>query len=681
MSQIAEPHQRIRTAQQDMSKKRLKPYLLIAAAALAAAFCLTPWGQAFDRLAYDAYFKVRGEQHLPDDIVFVAIDEISFQEIGLQWPWPRALHARLLENLYTAGAKVVAIDILFPEPSTPEDDAALAAVLGSYGTTVLAADVSRSEDNRFVVENNIQPLAELRTPLTRVGHIRTPADPDGFVRRADLELRDFQSLGYATAVAYTDGNCCEPLPASATPLINFSGGPGTANTVSYYQALDPGKYLPPDTFRNKLVVLGVNTTSSVMPEERRPDHFPTPFTRGGGGYAPGSLIHMNVIANLLQHRFITATPLPLLALLGFLLATAYGLATLRIGFIASSLLAGLLAVLLLAGSFWLFADKLTYASPTTILVPLFAAYLFSPYYRYLAEARQRAFIRKAFSTYVNPAIVAQLEQDPDSVKLGGKQVDGTALFLDIAGFTALSERHDPETLVSFINEFLSALINIAMDNGGTVERFLGDAVMVIWGAPVEQNDHAQRACETAVAMAAEIARISTAESARLGATIHARIGINSGSMTAGNIGANRRFNYTVLGDCVNLAARLEGLNKIYGTTVIVGEATRQQLDDDFVLRRLDVVTVKGRKQAEPIYELSGLRSTLDAEKSQALDAYARGLACYQQRDWDDALECFSDVLAALPGDAPSALMSQRCEQYRENPPPDDWHGVTDINEK
>jgi len=301
-------------------------------------------------------------------------------------------------------------------------------------------------------------------------------------------------------------------------LIDFAGGPGGIRTVSYYQALDREKYLPADTFANKLVIVGVNTTSSAMPDERRPDHFPIPYTRWGAGYAPGSIVHANIAANLLSGSFITAGSLSLTALTGFLIAIAFGIGTLNLEFRQSSLIALLSGVTILISSFVAFVNANYYLAPGPLLLPLLITFLISPYYRYLAEARQRAFIRKAFSTYVNPVIVSELEKNPESVRLGGKQVDGTALFLDIAGFTALSERHSPETIVAFINEFLSRLIEIAMKHEGTVERFLGDAIMVIWGAPLEQSDHAQRASRAGIEMAMEVERLSATESARLGAT-------------------------------------------------------------------------------------------------------------------------------------------------------------------
>jgi len=653
----------------------------VVAAAIAALFCVTPWGKQLDHIAYDSYFNLRGPQPLSKSILFVAIDETSFQEVGQQWPWPRSLHARLLSNLFEAGAKTVAMDILFAEPSIAKEDAAFAKALTEYGPTVLAVDVSQTEDNRFAVENIVQPLPALQTPRTILGHIRNPTDMDGFVRRVDLELRDYRSLGHEAAVQFSEGTCCQNLPTEPLPLVNFSGGPDTVQTISYYQALDPERYLPPGLVKDKLVIVGINTQNNAEPDERRPDHFPTPFSRWGGGYSPGSLVHANVAANLLEERFLQRTPILATAGVGLMLALLYGLTTLRMSFRSSSLIGGGLIALIFAGSFWAFAQSLVYISPLALFAPLLAVYLLSPYYRFREEARQRAYIREAFSTYVNPTIVSQLEKDPASAKLGGKQIDGTALFLDIAGFTSLSERHSPETVVGFINEFFSGLIGIAMDAEGTVERFLGDAFMVIWGAPTEQPDHAQRACVAAIAMGAEIQRISDTESDRLGARVHARIGINSGSMTAGNIGAAKRFNYTVLGDCVNLSARLEGLNKIYGTTLIIGNTTADQLDDSIVLRELDLVTVKGRETPERIFEVLGLQGQVDENKLAAARCYADGLNLYRQGHFNQAGEAFQSGLHADPTDGPCQVLAGRCEEYAQAPPAGDWSGVMDITVK
>ncbi|MGI9290870.1 MAG: CHASE2 domain-containing protein [Gammaproteobacteria bacterium] len=662
-----------------MAAKRTRPYILLIAAAVTGIFFLTPGGRSLDRFTYDSWFGLRGHQQLSDDIIFVAIDEISFQETGLRWPWPRDLHAKALQNIYAAGAKVVAIDILFPEPSDQQADQIFAQTLGNSGTTILAADVNTSEDNRFVVENNIRPLDIFITPHSRIGHVRTPTDPDGFVRRSDLELRELRSLGFEAARAFTDDACCELLPDAELPLIDYSGGPETVRTISYYQVLEPDQYLPPDLLKDKLVVLGVNTTSSAMPEERRPDHFPTPFTRWGEGYSPGSMVHANVAAALLGRGFIREIPLMLVWLAGFLIALIYGAVTMRAEFKTSAIVAAVTGFILLIVSYQLFIAQI-YVSPAALAVPLLAVYVFSPYYRYLAEQKQRAYIRKAFSSYVNPEIVRQLEENPEGVRLGGKQVDATALFLDIAGFTDLSERHDPETIITFINELFSSLIDIAMEEGGTVERFLGDAIMVIWGAPTEQHDHADRACRTAIKMAREIKRISESEAETLGTRVGVRIGINSGSMTAGNIGADKRFNYTVLGDCVNLAARLENLNKVYGTTIMIGDATAQMLKSKFELRRLDTVTVKGRKTPEEIYELLSEANQLSPDMQQLTKAYALGLEFYRERNWQTAAGYFSDGLK-LQTDGPCKTMLERCESFQSEEPPSGWDGVFDITSK
>jgi len=659
----------------------IRPYLLLVAAGIAAGLCLTPWGQSLDHVAYDTWFKLRGAEPVRDDIVFVAIDETSFQEIGQQWPWPRSVHAETLESIYQAGAKVVAFDILFPEPSDPAADAAFAEVLSRVGTTVLATDINVSSDNRFAVETIVEPWAGFQTPRVKLGHISTPSDSDGFVRRVEPQLRGFRSLGFEAALALTDGNCCIDLPEDTKPLLNFSGDTRSVTTYSYYQARDAARYLPDDALRDKLVIVGVSTMGNAMADERRPDHFPTPFTRWGGAYAPGSLVHANTAANLLNGSFINAASLPLTALVGFLIAAIFGFATFKLSFGLSSTIMGAASLSLLIASYFMFGTLLFYISPVALLLPMIAAYLFSPYYRYLQEARQRAYIRDTFSSYVNPEIVRQLEEDPAKARLGGKQIVGTALFLDIAGFTDLSERHSPEVVVSFINEFLSALIEIAMQHGGTVERFLGDAIMVIWGAPTDDADHAAHACAAAVDMANEIARIADLESQRLGAPVHARIGINSGSMTAGNIGGTKRFNYTVLGDSVNLAARLEGLNKVYKTTTIIGSETAAAISNAFVLRPLDKVTVKGRQQAEQIFELLGRSGSLAEQLQAAANAYALGLKHYQDGNWQSARDAFAMGLERRPDDGPCQTMLERCDDFLSSPPPETWSGVYDITSK
>ncbi|NNM00279.1 MAG: adenylate/guanylate cyclase domain-containing protein, partial [Gammaproteobacteria bacterium] len=239
----------------------------------------------------------------------------------------------------------------------------------------------------------------------------------------------------------------------------------------------------------------------------------------------------------------------------------------------------------------------------------------------------------------------------------------------------------PEAMVDFINEFLSAMIDIAMEEGGTVERFLGDAVMVIWGAPTAQPDHAERACRAALTMAERIRTISRQEAARMGVPISVRIGINSGSMIAGNIGANRRFNYTVLGDCVNLAARLEGVNKLYGTTILVGSATEAALDKDIERRFIDTVRVKGRGEPEQIYELLGRRGTVPGMRREAAERYGKAWKLYRAQRWDEAAALFDRCAEIDSDDDAARAMAQRCRRFEKQPPGDDWDGVFDIETK
>jgi adenylate cyclase len=460
--------------------------------------------------------------------------------------------------------------------------------------------------------------------------------------------------------------------------IDFAGTPPMVQTVSYYQALDPQRYLPAGTFLDKLVIIGVNTASSVMPGSRTPDHYPTPFTRWGGGYMPGSFIHANIVANLLYGAPIAFTPRPVMALVGLLLAAVYWRFTTTRDLPLRSAVLAILLFLLGTAAFLAFAQLHRYVSPLGLLLPMLTIYLQSPYYDYLQASRQRAFIRGALSSYVSPQVVALIDRDPDVLRLGGTRVEGSVLFLDIAGFTTLTERHSPELIVQFINEYLSELVDIAMNAGGTVERFLGDAVMVVWGAPLAQADHARRACDAALTMVDRIRAMSAAAEQRLGAPVSARIGVNSGTMIAGNIGGNRRFNYTVMGDAVNLAARLEAANKSYRTTILIGDATRELIGEDYLCRLVDRVRVKGRAQVSALWELVGRAQAVDSDLRYALATYAVALDQYRAGNFAEAIEGFARVADLRPDDGPAAALRSRCERLLRHPPAERWDGVVDL---
>ena len=290
-------------------------------------------------------------------------------------------------------------------------------------------------------------------------------------------------------------------------------------------------------------------------------------------------------------------------------------------------------------------------------------------------------IKGAFEQYVSTSIVEEMLKHPEKLHLGGVRKFLTVLFSDIRGFTSISEGMESQELVVFLNGYLTEMTEIVLKYHGTLDKYMGDAIMAIYGAPVEQPDHARRACASALEMMSRLRELQATWRAQGKPVINIGIGINSGLMTVGNMGSEKRFDYTVMGDNVNLGSRLEGTNKEYGTNIIISEFTQAQTQGEFVTRELDFVRVKGKREPVRIYELIGQPGDVDADALAAIQQFEAGLVSYRHRQWQSAIEAFSDVLRLRPTDAPSRLYLERCQAYQQTPPPDDWDGVYTMTHK
>jgi len=290
------------------------------------------------------------------------------------------------------------------------------------------------------------------------------------------------------------------------------------------------------------------------------------------------------------------------------------------------------------------------------------------------EGREKSQLKTAFSQYVNDTVVNTILADPSATQLGGRRRDLTVLFSDIRGFSKFSEQLEPEALSDYLNEYLTPMTDLVFADGGMLDKYIGDAVMAVYGAPVDMNDHAKRACRTALAMMAALGPLNKHWRDRDLPEIAIGVGINSGPMSVGNMGSDARFDYTVMGDAVNLGARLEGLTKEYKVQILAGPKTVEAAKDDFVFRELDLVRVKGREGSAQIYELIGpVKSARMSEGDLAL--YDDALAAYRERDWPKATEKFEGFLARFPDDGPAAVMLARVTNLTEAPPAEDWDGV------
>ena len=314
-------------------------------------------------------------------------------------------------------------------------------------------------------------------------------------------------------------------------------------------------------------------------------------------------------------------------------------------------------------------------------VAIVLGFFSSTAYHFISERQQNILIKGMFSQYVSKSVVNELIANPNKLQLGGEKKNLSILFSDIAGFTTFAEKKQPEELVSFINEFLNDMSDIIIENEGTLDKYLGDAVMAFWGAPLEIKDHAEKACTTALQMQAKLAQLREKWMKSGEAPIYIRIGINTGDVIVGNIGGAKRFDYTVLGDDVNLASRLEGANKEYGTNIMISDATYEFVKDKFHVRELDVIKVKGKTEPTKVYELISFIGDKKAEDAiEKMDLYFQGIELYRLKSFDSAHDYFKRSFEKL-GDYPSKVYMQRCEFYLQNPPPQDWNGVFEFKTK
>lgn len=652
-----------------MSKKQETSHRLLAAIALTAAlFTLTPWGVQIDNALYDGFSSTQSEER-SQNVVVVGIDEPSFQQLGMQWPWPRQIHGELIDQLSEAGARVIAFDLLFPEESNSKSDQLFAEAIARAlpkTSVVIGTDFKIIDHPQYRIRTPIEPIGTLTDAGATTGHVSIGIDADGFVRRLKPSLEGSKGLAVIPAEVAQPGST-QDLPNEF--LINYGGGTRAIKQASYYQALNAEQLLPENFFKNKIVFVGVRSLTAVLPDRQSADHYPTPLTRWRSGYTSGVMIHALAAASILEGSWISQVSRLGTAIIGLLAALLY----IRFGLrqsLRKSVASGVATVSLIGiVIFIVLQARNLYIPILNASFPLLCITLFSPYYNYLLERRQKQAIRKAFSSYVNQDIVRQIEDDPDSLKLGGKQIDGTVLFMDIAGFSGLSETESPEVMIGFINDFLSAMIEIGMANGGTVERFLGDAIMLIWGAPTEEPDHARLACKTALAMSEKIEVVSQSAQEQYGFKVSARIGINSGSMTAGNIGGQERFCYTVLGDSVNLAARFEAANKNYGSTILIGESTKSITAASFYSRLIDITKVKGRESLQSIYELVGEAKEIETQYMHYAEQYENALKALIAGDPRKADRLLNEDGALLPAVAGVEQLNDRIKAALKELPP------------
>jgi len=611
-----------------------------------------------------------------DDVLLVSIDDDSIRRLEPvvgRWPWPRVVHATLLEYLTRAPARVIVYDVLFPEADRQrftygddewtgaESDQALVDATTTAGNVIYAAEAASAElldptkaipialdaiaslNRAFDVGDCVEtrpvltpPFPALAGAALAIGHSFVPLE-DGVLRRTApfirVGTRVVPSLAIAGALAARgtgsdsvhrspsgleisgshlplieqtipdyygpDARACRALVPFRGPTLNASGQP-SFRSHSFYdlfyseQQLLEGQtpLVDPATFKDRVVVVGVSAQGLS-------DIFGVPFREGR---MPGAEVHANVIDGLLRHRAIAASswaadvtiaavPTLFVSLVGaFVPAWATGALA-----AAVAIALWLITVQVFAGGLW-----------TPLVIPLIAvalAFVGDLAWQYFIEGREKRQVKRLFARFVSKDVYEQLMTDPSRAALGGARRTMTVLFSDVRGFTALSEKGEPEDVVRQLNEYFARMVQVLFAHRGTLDKFVGDMVMALFGAPLDDPDHAEHAVQTALAMSSALDDLNRKWASEGRAELDIGIGINTGEMVAGNIGSATIMSYTVIGDAVNLGARLESLNKDYGTRVIISEATRAQLKGRYDIRPLGDVTVKGRSRPVAIFEV------------------------------------------------------------------------------
>jgi adenylate cyclase len=663
-------------------------------------------------------------------VALVHIDERSVssfrQQYGRPFSWPRTIHAQVLRNLADAGARVVAYDVLFDAPACPAsapppcaEDVAFAEAMtyararSGGGTQVILAIAGEAPQpvgpgELLTFNEAIPPLQALAVNATALAHIHPFPDSDGTVRRmpliANIKNQEISALAFQGAALYlrrpqaVEGRELGsilfsgrkiPVDLNYRAIINYQGPPSHVNedgkigpvpVVSYVDAYN--NTFDKDIVKDKLIFVGLTAIGFA-------DDWQAPTS--SGTKMSGVEVHAQTAEMILRGAYLIEQGTLTTLFVILLLSIVPGVILARFQpFVAGGLTGGLflsfvIGMVIYSG----FSEgQMERGTTFTLLnsiypgVSMLITSLGVMLYRIVFEQAEQRATKSAMGKYLSASVMTEVLKDPEGLKLGGEKRDMSVLFSDIRGFTSVSEKMDPTELVRFLNEYLTEMTDIVFRHVGVLDKYMGDAIMAFWGAPKDQPDHAEQACRTGYQMMRRLRELQPGWSERGLPPLNIGVGINSGPMTVGNVGSSQRFDYTVMGDAVNLGSRLEAVNKEYGTNIIISEGTYQQVKGKFAVRFLDLITVKGKNEPTPIYELlSPLDEPASQQLSTFLNAWEGAMALYRGQHFEDAKFAFARVLEIRPDDSPSMTYMQRCDEMVAAPPGVEWDGVYVMTHK
>jgi adenylate cyclase len=655
-----------------------------------------------------------------DDIIVVSIDipSIAKPPAGLDRfaDWRRSYYAGIINKLNDASAKVIGVDLYFSEKSKnisqgvinnllnkissysegekqktsyetiqqyeqtkehPDDTELKNALTDNVFLISLISDFkTHNNKNSFLLSHTLLPLSLfLNDSLENIAFVNTTLDQDGIVRSIPLYFYDenddiYESLSLKLAQEYKKIDLSKIPLENGSMSINFFGEPYSFKYISFSDVYND--LYDPKMFKDKIVLIGVTTTIAARDHQLTPKNPKIPM--------PGVEIHANAIQTILDGKFLTnqTTFSQIATIAGIAIIGTLILVFLNIWF---GIAFALLLILGYTGAAHVAFRNGTILNMIYPYIAVLLTYIGSVIYKYFTELKAKKYIQTAFSRYLSPNVLKEVLKDPHMLHRGGMKKEVTVFFSDIAGFTSISEKLDPEHLLDLINDYLATMTDIILKHEGTLDKYVGDAIVAYFGAPIDQADHAKRACSVALEMREALPKLHEKWRAEGNPLVDFRVGINTGEAIVGNVGSENRFDYTIMGDEVNLGSRLEGANKKYNTHIMISESTYNLVKDDFVVRELDHIRVKGKTKPVRVYELLAHKGKLSDLGQNLLAPYNQGMRLYLSRNFKDACQEFKKALEVFPDDGPSKLYLQRCDILGDYPPPEDWDGVFTMRNK
>ena len=602
-----------------MKNKLIFPIILFII--LQLIFISNFWNN-LENKAKDTFFSIRGKREISNKIVILEIGDETFSVLNERWPFPRSYHARLIENLEKAGAKVIIFDVEFTEHTDKINDELLAETCRKYDNIIFAGKLVVTEFNSSTREQFLLPTKTLMDANVQWGTVNIAAENDGFVRKYELFQKRNETIKTSLGVAslqniypqknikntdktFNFGNTLIPKIDAKSCWINYYGPARTFKMLDYSIILDDSTfstfieqelnsdfnefYLHQNEIKDKIVLVGLTS------EEMHDVHF-MPFSAYSHKQMAGVEIHANFIEMVLNDDFLYEFSHIFYLLIFFVLSIILFILNVNIRLISASFITAILLIFYLMFSYNIFLRNSILIPILEIPFLLLSSYIMGLAFQYVKTSQEKQFIKNAFNHYIAPDLVNELIANPSKLVYGGEQKEISVIFSDIVSFTSYAESHTPKETVDILREYLSEMVKIIKQNKGTIDKFMGDEIIALFGAPLEMDDHAFWACKAALEMQEKLSFLQKKWQRERKDIFEIGIGINSGIMTVGNLGSDQIFDFTAIGDNMNIGARLENLTRTYPTkhNIIISEMTVNSTKNKIVVKFIEEVNVKGK---------------------------------------------------------------------------------------